>query len=151
MYSTMLIKIFLDFPWGNAKMNRSMRGWLLAEGNLCFPSSFLLPIPFPSLCASSLLQHRSSRSENYLLYFTIYWQLYTLCPFLIYHSPAAARLHQAETFWLAGRPRPLGHTPACVDYQQMLGSIRPRFRMSGHCDEIQIYSGYGEKKKNSRA
>lgn len=81
-YSTMLIetlKIILYSPWGNAKMHRSRRGWLLVEGNLLFPSSFLLPIPFPSLCASSLLQHTSSRSCNYLLYCIIYQQLYTVC------------------------------------------------------------------------
>lgn len=85
MYSTVLIenlKIFSYSPWGNAKMHRSMRGWLLVEGNLHFPSSFLLPIPFPSLCASSLLQHRSSRSHNYLLYCIIYWQLHTVCSVL---------------------------------------------------------------------
>lgn len=114
LHSTMLteiLQIFLDAPWINAKMSRSMRGWYWIKS--VSPTSCLLPIPFPLFSAYSPLQHRNSKSDIYLLYFIIYWQLYTVYSALIYCSLVAARLNQAETFWLAGLPWPSVHTPEC--------------------------------------
>lgn len=108
---------------------------------------FLFPCSMPTPCCSTEAVNQIS---IYLLYFIIYWQLYTVYSALIYCTPIAARLNQAETFWLAGLPWPSVHTPAFAGYQRPLGTRRPHFRMSGHSHQIQFYSGYASKKKQTK-
>lgn len=79
---------------------RSMRGWLLVEGNPHFPTSFSLLVP---LCSASYLLHdSSSRPDSSLLTnFIIYWQIYALTFRLNLSFPWS---WQTETSWLVGLP-----------------------------------------------
>lgn len=96
-----ILKILLDFTWGNAEAWMD-NYWLKEIPIFLLLFSYLFPYHLPpTSCMTTAVDQ-----------ITNYWQIllsstdkYILShSSLIYHSPAAARLQQIETSWLVGLP-----------------------------------------------
>lgn len=119
----MLIKILKklwDFPWRNAE-SWGDGTWLKEIPIFLPPFSYLFPYPLPPTSCMTTAVDQTSIYSQILLSTDKYILSHS---HLIYHSPAAARLQQRETFWLVGLPCTLRAHPSMCWLPKNVGELK---------------------------